>query len=62
MVNHRYADYIIERLEMCISTCSNLLCIIQQNVQLHLEDDYKVSLQELKDCLRLATPPEMEQV
>ena len=28
MANRSYADYIIERLDMCISTCSNLLHII----------------------------------
>jgi len=51
MANCSYADYIIERLDMYISTCSNLLHIIQQNVQ--LQDEHKESLQELIDCLRL---------
>ena len=53
MANYSYADYIIGRLEMCISTCSNLLHIIQQNLQ--LEDDYKVSTR-IKRLFKVAAP------
>ena len=52
MTNYTYTEYIVERLEICLTTCSNLLQTIQR-ANSQLEEDYKVSLQELNDCLRL---------
>ena len=52
MANYTYTEYIVERLEICLTTCSNLLQTIQR-ANSQLEEDYKVSLQELNDCLRL---------
>ena len=52
MANYTYTEYIVERLEICLTTCSNLLQTIQR-ANSQLEEDYKVSLQELDDCLRL---------
>lgn len=52
MANYTYAEYIVERLEICITACSNLLQTIQR-ANSQLEDDYKTSLQELNECLKL---------
>ena len=53
MANNTYTEYIIERLEICLTTCSNLLRTLQLEVVNSQLEDYKVSLQELNDCLKL---------
>ena len=52
MASYTYTEYIVERLEISLSTCSNLLQTIQQ-VNSQLDEDYRASLQELNDCLTL---------
>ena len=52
MANYAYTEYIVERLEICLTTCSNLLQTIHHGNN-QLEEDYTVSLQELNDYLKL---------
>lgn len=49
IANLNYSDYVLERLEMCIGTCSNMLEIINTSTELQ---DYSSSLIELIQCLQ----------
>jgi hypothetical protein len=52
VANNNLTDYMLERLEMTLSTCSDLLHHIREQTDEELED-YVSSLRELIDCIKV---------
>ena len=52
IANRSYAEYVIERLEFCIITCTSLLDNIRQSSSILEMENYCSSLRDLVGCLR----------
>lgn len=53
VANNSFTDYILERLEITLGTCSDLLHHIRQAAEAEELEDYVSSLRELIDCIKV---------
>lgn len=53
VANNNLTEYILERLEMTLSSCSHLLHHIRQQAEAEELEDYVSSLRELIDCIKV---------
>ena len=53
MANNSFTNYILERLEITLGKCSDLLHRIRQAAEAEELEDYVSSLRELIDCIKV---------
>lgn len=53
VANNNRTDYILERLEMTLGTCSDLLHHIREQTEAEELEEYVSSLRELIDCIKV---------